>query len=306
VPSKESDALRAHFQSMSDRMAANPQMDLVTLRGTLEELHERAAEPTGVTYEEITIDGPASELPAIWCIPVDGTDDRVILYTHGGGFVTNTRHSHRKLAGHLAKATGCRALVLEYRLAPEATFPAQLEDAVAAFAWLVEQGIAPEHIATAGDSAGGNLATAVALKLREDGRPQPAAVVGFSPWYDLEGTGSTMDTNADKDAFVQRPVVQHLGSQFIGDASLQDPLANPTYADLAGLPPLFLTVGGHETLLDSVEQFADRAKNAGVEVALEVAEGQQHVYPFMAGRAPEADSTIADAGRWLRSRLGLS
>jgi acetyl esterase/lipase len=306
VPSKESDALRAHFQSMTDRMAANPEMDLVTLRGTLEELHERAAEPTGVTYEEITIDGPAGELPAIWCIPLDGADDRVILYTHGGGFVTNTRHSHRKLAGHLAKATGCRALVLEYRLAPEATFPAQLEDAIAAHQWLIDQGIAAEHIATAGDSAGGNLATAIALKLREDGRPLPAAVVGFSPWYDLEGTGSTMDTNADKDAFVQRPVVEHLGGQFIGTGSLKDPLANPTYADLAGLPPLFLTVGSHETLQDSVEQFADRAKNAGVEVTLEVAEGMQHVYPFMAGRAPEADATISDAGRWLRPKLGLS
>ena len=305
MPSKESDALRAHFQSMTDRMAANPQMDLVTLRGTLEELHERAAEPTGVTYEEITVPGPAGEMPAIWCIPVNGTDDRVILYTHGGGFVTNTRHSHRKLAGHLAKAAGCRALVLEYRLAPEATFPAQLEDAVAAHQWLLDQGIAAEHIATAGDSAGGNLATAVALKLREDGRPLPAAVVGFSPWYDLEGIGSTMDTNADKDAFVQRPVVNHLGGQFIGGGSLKDPLANPTYADLTGLPPMFLTVGSHETLQDSVEQFADRAKNAGVEVTLEVAEGMQHVYPFMAGRAPEADATISEVGRWLRPKLGL-
>lgn len=303
MPSKESDALRAHFQSMTDRMVANPEMDLVTLRATLEELHERSAEPTGVTYEEVDAGGR----PALWCNPIGAADDRVILYTHGGGFVTNTRHSHRKLAAHLAKAAGCRALVLEYRLAPEHVFPAQLEDGVAAFQWLVDQGISPDHIATAGDSAGGNLATAIALKLREDGKPLPAAVIGFSPWYDLEAKGSTFESNAATDAFVQKVVVDNLSGQFLGpNGNKQDPLANPGYADLSGLPPLFLTAGGAETLQGSVEEFADKAKNAGVEVTLEVSEGQQHVYPFMAGRAPEADSTIADAGRWVRSKLGLS
>lgn len=302
MPSKESDALRAHFQSMTDRMAANPQMDLVTLRATLEELHERAAEPTGVTYEEIDAGGR----PALWCNPVDATDDRVILYTHGGGFVTNTMHSHRKVAAHLAKAAGCRALVLDYRLAPEHAFPAQLEDGVAAFQWLLDQGISADHIATAGDSAGGNLATAIALKLREDGKAMPAAVIGFSPWYDLEAKGSSFQSNAATDAFVQKAVVDNLADWFVGaGGSKQDPLANPGYADLAGLPPLFLTVGDAETLQSGVEEFADKAKNAGVEVTLEVAEGQQHVHPFMAGRAPEADSTIADAGRWVRSKLGL-
>lgn len=302
MPSKESDALRAHFQSMTDRMAANPQMDLVTLRATLEELHERAAEPTGVTYEEIDAGGR----PALWCNPVDATDDRVILYTHGGGFVTNTMHSHRKVAAHLAKAAGCRALVLDYRLAPEHAFPAQLEDGVAAFQWLLDQGISADHIATAGDSAGGNLATAIALKLREDDKAMPAAVIGFSPWYDLEAKGSSFESNAATDAFVQKAVVDNLADWFVGaGGSKQDPLANPGYADLAGLPPLFLTVGDAETLQSGVEEFADKAKNAGVEVTLEVAEGQQHVHPFMAGRAPEADSTIADAGRWVRSKLGL-
>jgi acetyl esterase/lipase len=301
VPSQESDALRAHFQFMTDRLIADPEMDLATLRGMLEELGERAAEPTGVTYQEVDAGGR----PAIWCLPVDGTDDAAILYTHGGGFVTNTMHSHRKLAGHLAKAAGCRALVIDYRLAPEHPFPAQLEDAVAAFGWLVDQGISPGRIATAGDSAGGNLATAVALKLRADGAALPAAIVGFSPWYDLEGLGTTMDTNAGQDAFVQRPVVENLSAQFLGpNGSIRDPLANPTYADLAGLPPLYLAVGTHETLQDSVERFADAAKNAGVEVTLELAEGMQHVYPFMAGRAPEADRTIADAGRFLRTHLG--
>ncbi len=306
MPSKESDALREHFQYVTDQLAADPEMGLPTMRGLLEEFSVRSKEPTGVTYEEVDAGGR----PAIWCLPLDAADDRVVLYTHGGGFVTNTMHSHRKLAAHLAKAAGCRALVLEYRLAPEHAYPAQLEDATAAFNWLLDQGYSADRIALAGDSAGGNLATATALRLRDSGRGVgtggPAAIVGFSPWYDLEGLGSTMQTNAEHDALVQPGLIGGMTAAYLGaDGSPKDPLANPTYADPTGLPPMYLAVGTHETLQDSVEQFADRAKNAGVEVVLELAEGMQHVYPFMAGRAPEADLTIADAGRFLRSKLGL-
>jgi monoterpene epsilon-lactone hydrolase len=303
MPSTESDALRAHFQSMADRTAANPEMDLSTLRGILEELHQRAAEPTGVTYEEVDAGGR----PALWCIPVDGTDDRVILYTHGGGFVVNTMDSHRKVAAHLAKATGARALVLDYRLAPEHPFPAQLDDAVAAYTWLLDQGIEAGHIATAGDSAGGNLATALVLKLRDDGVALPAAIVGFSPWYDMECVGKTLETNAATDAFVQREVVQNMAAMFLGDhGSVTDPLANPLHADPTGLPPMYLTAGDKETLQDNAERFADMARNAGVDVTLEITEGMQHIHPVMAGRAPEADATIANVGQWLRPKLGLS
>lgn len=302
MPSTESDALRAHFQSMADRTAANPEMDLTTLRGILEELHQRTAEPTGVTYEEVDAGGR----PALWCIPVDGADDRVILYTHGGGFVTNTMDSHRKLAGHLAKATGTRALVLDYRLAPEHPFPAQLDDAVAAYRWLLDQGICADHIATAGDSAGGNLATSVVLKLRDDGLPLPAAIVGFSPWYDMEGSGTTLDTNASTDAFVSRAVAQNMAAMFLGEhGSPTDPLANPLYADAHGLPPMYLTAGTHEGLQDNAERFMDIAKNAGVDVTLELSDGMQHIHPIMAGRAAEADTTIANVAGWLRPRLGL-
>jgi monoterpene epsilon-lactone hydrolase len=302
MPSTESDALRAHFQVMSDRLTANPEMDLPALRGMLEELHQRTAEPTRVTYEEVDAGGR----PALWCIPLDGADDRVILYTHGGGFVTGTMDSHRKLAGHLAKETGVRALVLDYRLAPEHPFPAQIDDAVAAYQWLLGLGIQPDHIATAGDSAGGNLATAVVLKLRDDGAPLPAAIVGFSPWYDMEIGGTTLDTNAATDAFVSREVAQNMAMMFLGEGgSASDPLANPLHADAHGLPPMYLTAGTHEGLQDNAERFMDIAKNAGVDVTLEVVEGMQHIHPVMAGRAAEADTTIENVARWLRPRLGL-
>ena len=303
MPSTESESLRTHFQSMSDRLAANPEMDLPTLRAMLEELAVQAAEPTDVTYEEVDAGGR----PALWCIPLGAATDRVILYTHGGGFVSNTMHSHRKLAGHLAKAAGVRSLVIDYRLAPEHPFPAQLDDAVAAYHWLLDQGIEAAHIATAGDSAGGNLATSVVLKLRDDGVALPAAIVALSPWYDMECDGPTLDSNADTDALVQRPVVQNMATMFLGESgSRTDPLANPLHADATGLPPIYLTAGTHETLQDNAERFADIAKNANVDVTLELADGMQHVHPFMAGRAPEADTTIANIGEWLRPKLGLT
>lgn len=302
MPSTESEALRDHFQSMSDRMAANPEMDLTTLRSMLEELSARAAEPTNVTYEEVDAGGR----PAMWCNPIGADDDRVILYTHGGGFVSNTMHSHRKLAAHLAKAAGVRALVLDYRLAPEHPFPAQLDDAVAAYDWLLAQGIDAAHIATAGDSAGGNLATSLVLKLRDDGKPLPAAIVGLSPWYDMECNGDTLVSNSATDALVQQGIVESMSAMFLGESgSRTDPLANPLHADAAGLPPIYLTAGTYEALQDNAERFVDIAKNANVDVTLELSDGMQHVYQFMAGRAPEADASIANIGEWLRPKLGL-
>lgn len=303
MPSTESDALRAHFQSMTDRMAANPEMDLVTLRSMLEELGARAGEPEGVSYAEADAGG----VRALWCLPEGASAGHVVYYMHGGGFVSNTADSHRKLAGHLAKAIGARALVLDYRLAPEHPFPAQIEDAVAGYRWLLGQGIDAGGIITAGDSAGGNLAISLVLKLRDLGEPLPGAVIGFSPWLDMEHKGKTLDTNAATDALVQRAVIENMSAMFLGETgSPADPLANPLLADVAGLPPMYLSAGDHETLQDNAERFADKLRAAGIDVALEIAPGQQHVYPFMAGRAPEADATIAGAADWVRRHVGLS
>ncbi|MQA13193.1 MAG: alpha/beta hydrolase fold domain-containing protein, partial [Pseudonocardiaceae bacterium] len=158
-----------------------------------------------------------------------------------------------------------------------------------------------------GDSAGGNLAVSVVLKLRDLGEPLPGAVIGFSPWLDMEHLGKTLDTNAATDALVQRAVIEQMSAMFLGESgSPADPLANPLRADATGLPPMYLAAGDHETLQDNAERFADQATASGVEVKLEIAPGQQHVYPFMAGRAPEADATIANAAAWARPKLGLS
>lgn len=295
-------ALKDHYERIAGRMAADPEMGLDTLRDMLEELHVRAAEPTDVTYEDVDAGG----VPAILAKPAGAARDRVIMYAHGGGCVTGSSHSHRKLAAHLAKAAGTYALVVDYRLAPENPFPSQIEDMVAAYRWLRANGYGAEHTATAGDSAGGNLAISTALKLRELGEALPAAVISFSPWLDMENLGKTLETNADSDALVSRAVSEMMATMYLGEASPAEPLANPLHADVTGLPAVFVSAGDAETLLDNAERFVDQARSAGVDATLEIQPGQQHVYQFMAGKAKEADATIANAAEWLRPRLGLN
>jgi acetyl esterase/lipase len=303
MPSTQSDALRALYQSMSDRMAANPDMDLVTMRSMLEEVAALTSEPENVTYAEVHSDG----VRGLWCRPAEAQTDRAVIYFHGGGFALNSVGSHRKMAAHLGKAAGVPVFLVDYRLAPEHPFPAQIDDAVSAYHWLVQQGYDASRLATAGDSAGGNLATSTVLKLRELGETLPAAIIGFSPWLDMECLGKTIETNAASDALITRELVATISQMYLGaDGSPTDPLANPLHADLAGLPPIFVTAGEAETLLSDSERLAEQATAAGVDVEFSTVAGQQHVFPFMAGRAPEADQAIAAAASWLRPLLGLS
>lgn len=300
MPSTQSEALKAHYQATVALLSSTPNLDLVLNRALLDQIHVVAAEPIGVSYEE----GNAGDRPAMWCIPDGARRDRVIVYLHGGGFVVQSIHSHRKLAGHLAKAAGCQVLLLDYRRAPEHRYPAQVDDVEQTFGWLIDQGLSASRVAFAGDSAGACLAVSATVRLRDAGTPLPTAIIGFSPWFDLECDGPTLSENRERDALVQRPLVEEMAAAFLGqDVPPDDPLANPLYADLTGFPPIYLTAGSDETLLDNGERFAERARNAGVDIVFEVEPGQQHVFQFMAGRAPEADRSISAAGAWLAERF---
>ena len=303
MASEESEYLESLYEEWFERMAENPDMELKPLRDMFETWHLPTIEPASVTYDRTDADG----VPAIWCIPEDCAADRILVFTHGGGYVVGSMHSHRKLAGHIAKAAGARALVLDYRRAPENPHPAPCEDAVTAYRWLIDkEGIQPEHIATTGDSAGGGLCTSMVLKLRDDGDPLPAAIMPMSPWYDMEMQGDSLDSNEPTDALVNRAILEDMAGMFLADADAQtDPLANPLYADLEGLPPMLIHVGGAETLLDDSRQFATQAEDAGVDVTVEVEPEMQHVYPFLAGRAPEGDRAVERMGEWVRPKLGL-
>lgn len=291
----ETDPLKDLYTDWSEILATTPDLTIRLFRSIFDEWHQPTTEPTDVTYAEETVGG----VPGIWCRPLGADDTQVLLYTHGGGFAVGSASSHRKLAAHVAKALGVHALVLDYRLAPEHPHPAGLEDAVSAFLALTEGGIAPENITTIGDSAGGNLAVATALALKERGKPLPGRVIAFSPWLDMENKGETLVSNDATDALISVGLLEGMIAGVLGDqTSPTAPLANPLYADYSGFPRLYITAGGAESLLDNATRLNDLATAAGVDVTLSVVEGQQHVFPFNAGRTAAADDQIAAIAKW--------
>jgi epsilon-lactone hydrolase len=289
------DPLKELYADWSQILATTPDLTIRLFRAIFDEWHQPTTEPENVTYAEETIGG----VPGIWCRP-DGADaSRVLLYTHGGGFAVGSASSHRKLAAHFARALGVSSFVLDYRRAPEDPHPASLEDAVSAFLALTERGIAPGNITTIGDSAGGNLAVATALALTERGQPVPGSVIALSPWLDMENKGETLVTNEATDALVTVGLLEGMIAGVLGDqTSPTAPLANPLYADYSGFPRLYITAGGDESLLHDAIRLNDLAQAAGVDVTLSVVAGQQHVFPFNAGRTAAADDQIAAIARW--------
>src|ERR1039458_8463152 len=257
-------------------------------------------EPEGVTYEPVDAGGVAAE----WAIPAPPAPGRVLLYLHGGGYSAGSIASHRNLVGHLAKAAGVRGLSVEYRLAPEDPFPAGLDDAVTAFSWLLREGYEAGRIGVAGDSAGGGLALATALALRERGLPAPGGLVLLSPWTDLASTGDSLTGNVGKDLVLRRvasdgPCI----GWYAGDHDVKNPLISPLYADFADFAPFIVHVGGDELLLDDSTRLAERASAAGCEVTIEVWPEMQHVFQIAAGNVPESDSSVSKLGAWLSNRL---
>jgi monoterpene epsilon-lactone hydrolase len=239
-----------------------------------------------------------------WISPADAPDDKAILYFHGGGFRIGSVSSHRDLIAQIVLASGCRVLAINYRLAPEHRFPAALDDALAAYGWMLGQGLEPANIAFAGDSAGGNLVLAAMLALRERGRPLPVSAVLMSPWTDLAATGASYVSRAEADPIHQRPMILALAKNYLGgQGDPCDPLVSPLYADLGGLPPLLIQVGDRETVLDDSVAFTDLARAAGVDVTLEVWDDMIHVFQMF--ELPQARQAIASSAGFLNRHLQI-
>jgi acetyl esterase/lipase len=276
--------------SAIDVPAARAQMEAMTANPQLID---------GAEFEAASVAG----VPVEW-VTVPGSDpDKVVLYLHGGGYVIGSIASHRGIVSRIAAAAGTRALSVGYRLAPETPFPGAVEDATAAYAYLLEQGIAPENIAIGGDSAGGGLTFAALVSLKEQGQPLPGAAFALSPWIDLEGLGESMQTKADADPMVKKDGLVKMGKLYLGDADPKSPLASPLYADLAGLPPMLIQVGTAETLLDDSIRIAERMRVAGGTVELQQYEDLIHVFQAFAPIVPEALEAIDKIGAFLKSQL---
>jgi len=227
--------------------------------------------------------------------------DKAILLLHGGAYVLGGPASHGSLAAQLGQAAGAEAYLVDYRLAPEHPYPAALDDALAAYRWLLQH-YQPGQIVIAGDSAGGNLALATAIAIRDSGLPQPAALALISPWLDLTHGGETIGTRAQRDPMLNAAWLDACAKLHAGGVPLADPRISPLFGELKGLPPMMIHVGSEEILLSDAERLAQRAEAAGVEVSLHCFDGLWHDFQLHAGQLAEADASIAELGEFMRKK----
>jgi monoterpene epsilon-lactone hydrolase len=294
---RPSDPLGRIYAEWSEEFEANPEMSLRLMRWVFEDWQRATAEPEGVTYATTEIGG----VPGILVTPLESDASQVMVFMHGGGFALGSSASHRKLAGHLAKACGTHAFVVDFRLAPEFPFPAQIEDGLAVHQALLDRGVRPEDVTFVGDSAGGNLAIAMTLTLRRDGRPLPGRVLTMSPWLNMENTGATIETNNDTDFLITREgLAGNIARYLSGGADPKDPYVNPLYATYEGFPRLYVSAADTESLFEDSERLVALAQRDGVDVTFSVGKGMQHVFPFQAGRLERADEEIAAMAAWYR------
>ncbi len=290
------------IQIVVDMLRANPPISgtsIEEMRAGMEAMTGAAPIPEDVRFDPVDAGG----VPAEWTRAPGASDDKTVLYFHGGGYVIGSVATHRGLTAGISRAAGARVLSVDYRLAPESPYPAAVEDGVASYRFLLSQGAAPESIAIAGDSAGGGLTVATLLALRGAGEPLPAAGVCISPWVDLTQTGDSMDAKAEEDPMVTRDVLQPMADAYLAGGDARAETASPCFAALAGLPPLLIQVGTSETLLDDSRRLADRAKTSGVDAILEEWEEMIHVWHAFAALLPEGQQAIDRIGQFLEERL---
>lgn len=256
----------------------------------------------GTTVEPVRIGDVAGE----WLGPEGADETRALLHLHGGAYTGGGLGSHRTFASALAAQVGCPVLLLDYRLAPEDPHPAAVDDAVAALRWLGDRGLDPSRVAISGDSAGGGLALATLVALRDgnDGRPLPAGAALLSPWVDLTLSGASHVTEDGRDPMCSTATLAQSAAAYAGALPLDHPGVSPLFADLHGLPPLLVHVGEVEVLRDDTVALAERASAAGVDVELLVAPGMIHVWHLFAGAVPESTRDLATVATWLRARTG--
>ena len=242
----------------------------------------------------------AAGVPVEWVATKASKSLPVILFFHGGGYCIGSAQTHRDLVSRLCTASGARALSVDYRLAPENPFPAAVDDGVAAYRWLRSQGIPARSIVIAGDSAGGGLALATLLALKEAGDELPAGGVCMSPVTDHAKEGESMRTKVDLDPMVHPTSSTAYSQMYLAGGDAKAPLASPLYADLKGLPPLLILVGTWEVLLDDSTRFAEKAKASGVPVELEVWNEMIHIWPYFAAILPEGRQAIERMGTFIK------
>jgi acetyl esterase/lipase len=279
-----------------------PDADVAELRKTWDDIASKLKVAKGLRRREAVVD----HITCVWLVPVNCADAPVSLYLLGGIYMLGSANTHRRMVSFIAREAGMRALIPNYRLAPEHPFPAAIDDAVMIYRRLIEQGIAADRIAFGGDSAGGGLVMATLLALKNAGDPLPGAAFLMSPWLDLAGTGESLQTRADKDPWFDPANMPEMVRRYCGDRKPTAPLISPLYGELSGLPPTLIQVGDHEILLSDSTRMAARLSDAGVKVVLQVWPDMWHVFQYFVGQMPESLRAIRDIAAFLAAEMASS
>jgi monoterpene epsilon-lactone hydrolase len=290
----------AEIDVVRAQLAAHPRpTDLSERRKRLDALGAQYPLPPDVRVEPVDANGVAAE----WTTTPEADPARAILFLHGGGYISGSIDSHRHMIAQAGREARARTLALGYRLAPEHPFPAALDDAIAGYRFLLAQGFAPRNIAIAGESAGGGLAVATLVSLRDAGAALPACTWCSSPWVDLAMTGDSMTAKAAVDPLIGKAYLTELAAAYLNGADPLNPLASPLYADLRGLPPILIQVGSAETLLDDAVRLAGAAGAADVRVTLEVWPDMIHAWHLFYQQVAAGRWTLAAVGTFVRAML---
>jgi acetyl esterase/lipase len=290
------------IEELISRLRAMPKagadIDFDKARAAIESQSAKAPLHAGTTTTPVDAGG----VPAEWVDPATPpTAGHAVLYLHGGGYVMGSISTHRALASHLAAAADARVLLIDYRLAPEHPFPAAVDDAVAAWRWMTGPGGAEAvHSVIAGDSAGGGLAAATVLALKDAGHALPAAAVCISPFVDMEATGESHTTRAADDPMIDAGSLMAMVTAYVGGSDARNPLASPIHGDWTGAPPMLIQVGTNEVLLDDSRMLNAVCEKAGVEVTLEEWDGMVHVWHSFCGLIAEADQAVDRIGEYVK------
>jgi len=282
---------------MKRRMLRQADSDVIAAMRKFANRDAPARPPAGVTIDSVEVTGRTLELVAA----ANAQSTRqIVLYFHGGAYVAGAPSTHRNLAWHLSAASGHKVALLDYRLAPEHRFPAAIDDAVAAYQWLLAQGYSAPNIAFAGDSAGGNLTLTAILKLKALGLPLPYCAICLSPWADLTHSGKSIHENATRDAIVPLNLLIAGANAYAPGQDLKNPLISPVFADLRGFPPIYLNAGAEEILVDDARRIADNATRVDVPAICHVWPKMQHAFTVATQFLPEARSAVEDIAGFMR------
>jgi len=287
-----------NFIKSTKRLFFNLDMPVEQYRKGMEKMTGMAKMPDGITVEKINTNG----IPAEWIIPNNLKNEGVVLYLHGGGYAMGSINTHRALMARIAVASKTKVLGIEYRLAPEHPFPCAIDDAFAAYKWLLQKGIDSSKIVIAGDSAGGGLTVALLIRIKDENAPKPSAAVCLSPWLDLASTGETAITLANEDPMIDLESVKHFALFYAPQEKLQHPWVSPLYADLKELPPIYIQVSTSEILLDDTRRFFEKALAAGVDIQVDYWDKMVHVWQAFGVYLPEAIEAIEKLGIYIEKK----